>query len=60
MLARCSPSRRARGLEGRTPLGRLANPEDIAKSIRFLLCDEAASSMGELIVDGGMTAISGI
>ncbi len=49
------------GLEGRTPLGRLANPEDIAKSIRFLLCDEAAFINGaSLIVDGGMTAISGI
>lgn len=49
------------GLEARTPLLRLAQPEDIAKAVRFLLCDEAAFVTGtQLVVDGGLTAISGV
>ena len=49
------------GLEARTPLLRLAQPEDIAKVVRFLLSDEAAFVTGaSLVVDGGLTAISGI
>jgi NAD(P)-dependent dehydrogenase (short-subunit alcohol dehydrogenase family) len=41
----------------RTPLGRLAQPEDIASVVRFLLSDEAAYISGtSLVVDGGMTA----
>jgi NAD(P)-dependent dehydrogenase (short-subunit alcohol dehydrogenase family) len=49
------------GLEARTPLLRLAEPEDIAKVVRFLLSDEAAYVTGtSLVVDGGLTAISGI
>lgn len=41
-----------------TPLGRLAQPEDIASVIRFLLSDEAAHISGtSLTVDGGMTAV---
>jgi NAD(P)-dependent dehydrogenase (short-subunit alcohol dehydrogenase family) len=42
----------------RTPLGRLAQPEDIASVVRFLLSDEAAYISGtSLTVDGGMTAL---
>jgi NAD(P)-dependent dehydrogenase (short-subunit alcohol dehydrogenase family) len=42
----------------RTPLGRLAQPEDIAPVIRFLLSDEAAYVTGtSIVVDGGMTAV---
>jgi NAD(P)-dependent dehydrogenase (short-subunit alcohol dehydrogenase family) len=42
----------------RTPLGRLAQPEDIASVVRFLLSDEAAYISGtSLTVDGGMTAV---
>jgi NAD(P)-dependent dehydrogenase (short-subunit alcohol dehydrogenase family) len=42
----------------RTPLGRLARPEDIASVVRFLLSDEAAYVTGtSIVVDGGMTAI---
>jgi NAD(P)-dependent dehydrogenase (short-subunit alcohol dehydrogenase family) len=42
----------------RTPLGRLAQPEDIASVVRFLLSDEAAYITGtSVVVDGGMTAL---
>jgi NAD(P)-dependent dehydrogenase (short-subunit alcohol dehydrogenase family) len=41
-----------------TPLGRLAQPEDIASVVRFLLSDDAAYISGaSLNVDGGMTAV---
>ncbi len=41
-----------------TPLGRLAQPDDIASVIRFLLSDEAAFITGtSLTVDGGLTAV---
>jgi NAD(P)-dependent dehydrogenase (short-subunit alcohol dehydrogenase family) len=42
----------------RTPLGRLAQPEDVASVVRFLLSDEAAYITGtSIVVDGGMTAL---
>jgi NAD(P)-dependent dehydrogenase (short-subunit alcohol dehydrogenase family) len=45
-------------IEQRVPLGRVAEPRDIAKAVRFLLCDEAAYVHGTyLVVDGGMTAV---
>jgi NAD(P)-dependent dehydrogenase (short-subunit alcohol dehydrogenase family) len=41
-----------------TPLGRLAQPEDVASVVRFLLSDEAAYITGtSIVVDGGMTAV---
>ena len=44
-----------------TPLGRLAQPEDIASVVRFLLSDEAGYITGaSLTVDGGMTAVGPI
>ena len=49
------------GLELKTPLLRLAQPDDIAKVVRFLLSEEARFVTGtQLVVDGGLTAISGI
>jgi NAD(P)-dependent dehydrogenase (short-subunit alcohol dehydrogenase family) len=48
-------------LESHTPLGRLAQPEDIASVVRFLLSDEAAYVTGtSLVVDGGMTAVGSV
>jgi NAD(P)-dependent dehydrogenase (short-subunit alcohol dehydrogenase family) len=48
-------------LIARTPLGRLAQPEDIAAVVRFLLSDEAAFVTGtSIVVDGGMTAIGAL
>jgi NAD(P)-dependent dehydrogenase (short-subunit alcohol dehydrogenase family) len=44
-------------LEERIPLRRVAQPEDIAKVVRFLLSDDAAYVTGTyVVVDGGMTA----
>jgi NAD(P)-dependent dehydrogenase (short-subunit alcohol dehydrogenase family) len=41
----------------RTPLGRLAGPEDIAPGILYLASDESSFVTGsELVIDGGMTA----
>lgn len=40
----------------RIPLGRLGRPEDIARTVRFLLSDDAAYvTAAEFIVDGGVT-----
>ena len=48
-------------LEERTPLGRLAQPEDIALVVRFLLSTDAAYVTGaSLVVDGGLTAVAGL
>ena len=38
------------------PLGKMAEPEDIANAILFLLSDQAKQiTMHELVVDGGAT-----
>ncbi|MEC3980540.1 SDR family NAD(P)-dependent oxidoreductase [Amycolatopsis sp. H20-H5] len=41
---------------GKTPLGRLGTPEDVAKAIRFLVSDEASFITGQILgIDGGLT-----
>jgi NAD(P)-dependent dehydrogenase (short-subunit alcohol dehydrogenase family) len=47
----------AKGLDPAHPIGRMADPIDIAKAVRFLASDESGYMHGsELIVDGGYTA----
>jgi 3-oxoacyl-[acyl-carrier protein] reductase len=49
------PSEVVAGLIGKTPLGRLGQPGDVAGSILFLLSDEARFITGETIeVNGGL------
>lgn len=61
MLAPTIPTPEARsGFERKAPLGRLGEPVDIARVVRFLLSDEAAFVTGAaVVVDGGVTAVGG-
>jgi 3(or 17)beta-hydroxysteroid dehydrogenase len=58
MLARARDPAKARaGYAAAAPLGRIAQPGDVARMILFLASDEAAFSTGaEFVVDGGLTA----
>lgn len=48
----------ATGIQSQIPLGRFAQPHEIAKSILHLAADESSFIVGsELIVDGGMTTL---
>jgi len=54
-----TPELRA-AFERHTPLGRLGEPEDIARAVRFLMSDEASYITGtQLVVDGGVLAQGG-
>jgi 3(or 17)beta-hydroxysteroid dehydrogenase len=52
-----NPEKLAAGFTAAAPLGRLAQPIEIARTILFLASDESAFTTGaELVVDGGLTA----
>jgi len=52
-----NPEKLAANFAAAAPLGRLAQPIEIARTILFLASDEAAFTTGaELVVDGGLTA----
>ena len=54
MTADLSDELRGRAIEA-IPLGRMGNPEDIAKTVAFLASSDASYITGQtLIVDGGM------
>lgn len=54
-----NPEARA-GFERRIPLGRLGNPEEIGRLVRFLLSDDASYVHGgAFVADGGVTAVGG-
>jgi len=49
-------SKQTRQIVGRTPLGRLGSPEDIAKVVAFIASEDASFITGQVIVvDGGLT-----
>lgn len=51
------PEKMRQGLSRAAPLGRLAEPIDVARTILFLASDESCFTTGaELVVDGGATA----
>jgi len=59
----CSPPQRGRGraragaLRAQVPLGRVAQPEEIADMIVYLASDESSFVTGaEFVIDGGLTA----
>ncbi|HEY4919235.1 MAG TPA: glucose 1-dehydrogenase [Xanthobacteraceae bacterium] len=58
MLARARDPEKARaGYAAAAPLGRIAQPNDVAQMILFLASDESAFTTGaEFVVDGGLTA----
>ena len=54
-----TPESRA-SFERKIPSGRLGEPDDVARVVRFLLSDEAAYMNGAVVVvDGGVTAVGG-
>ena len=43
-------------LADETPLGRIGTPSDVAKTVRFLISDDASFITGQnIVVDGGIS-----
>ncbi|MGH3062447.1 MAG: 3-oxoacyl-ACP reductase FabG, partial [Gaiellaceae bacterium] len=54
-LTQALPEKAREAILANTPLARLGEPEDVARSVRFLCSDEASFVTGEvLLVDGGL------
>ena len=54
-LTEVLPEAATEAMLANTPLGRLGEPEDVARAVRFLCSDEASYITGEvLLVDGGL------
>jgi 3-oxoacyl-[acyl-carrier protein] reductase len=54
-LTEVLPEEATQTMLANTPLGRLGEPEDVARAVRFLCSDEASYITGEvLLVDGGL------
>jgi NAD(P)-dependent dehydrogenase (short-subunit alcohol dehydrogenase family) len=51
------PEKMRAALTAQVPLGRIAQPREVADAIVYLLSDESAFVTGsELVIDGGLTA----
>lgn len=56
-MIEATPPARLQELAAATPLGRIAQPEDVAATVLFLLSDESSYVTGaEVVVDGGLIA----
>jgi 3-oxoacyl-[acyl-carrier protein] reductase len=54
-LTKVLPEEATKAMVANTPLGRVAEPEEIAGAVRFLASDEASFITGDvLLVDGGL------
>jgi meso-butanediol dehydrogenase / (S,S)-butanediol dehydrogenase / diacetyl reductase len=62
MIARSrNPERTRKANEECHPMGRMGQPQEIAKVVLFLACDDSSFMTGSMVVaDGGVTAHSGL
>jgi 3-oxoacyl-[acyl-carrier protein] reductase len=58
---RANPPERKRAIEALYPLGRIGEPDEVARTVTFLASDDASFVTGAcLLVDGGVTAQFGL
>ncbi len=57
VAASADPDRARRSMARQIPLGRLAEPDEVARMIAYLISDDSAFVTGaEMVIDGGVTA----